>query len=965
MRKFLILAACLFITAQLLAQTGVIKGKNDLYLANTVVIKLKQAPTADFNGNALLPAGVKSSMAPYSVTSSVQEFPPQANRLFKESGGLERIVSLHYTSGEDPLVISKKLARLKDVEWAEPKYIRKVTYDVNDPMFDPLTQYNLYITKAKEAWDISRGDKSIVIGIVDDGVYWGHPDLAANIHQNLGEDANHNGVTIIWDGTQWIPDPGDLNGIDDDGNGYVDDLVGWDFGGDNGTPDNNPEEDVPTHGTLVAGIAGAVTNNGIGIASMGFNCSLLPVKCSRKDMDPRLIIYGYEGIKYAADNGAKIINCSFTGYAYSHAEQEIINYAISKGALVIAAAGNDNIDLPAYPASYQGVLSVGATNAADKMWSASNYGGTIDVTAPGQQIYGTWGKDSYTVANGTSLAAPITAGLAGLIKSRFPDYTPLQIGEQIRATSDDISSLNADSLKYKMGKGRINAYNALTITNAVSVRATNIQINDEGNHNGIIQSGELASISTDFVNYLSPVQGVQVTLSTDNQYISIENSTFNTGAMASLGTVSNSSNKFYFKVKSWAPYNLKVNFLLTYSASGYSDYQMVQVIINQTYNTIAENNIALTVASSGNIGYDDYPNNLQGQGLRFMGGENLLFEGSFMYGTSAATLADAARIDNNSKSINFKTLSPFTIKNSSSHADLEGSAIFNDDYLGTSKLGIETKLIAYEYKESPYDNFVILRAVLANKTGADINNLYAGWFLDFDLDGTDYDNNNVSYDSANKIIYAYDRPDGPFKYYVGASLLTGQNTGVFAIDNTLDNNGLTLYPSFTKSAKWQMLSGGIAKTSAGTGDISLIISGGPVNIKAGSYENISFVLAIGNTPADLKTIISNSRAKYASIPNDAGNDPVEIPANYYLSQNFPNPFNNFTKIIYDLPKDDYVKIKVYDILGREIVTLVNAFQTAGKNYSVMFNGASVPSGIYFYRIETTSYRQTKKMVVVK
>ena len=967
MRKILFFAPLLAISLQIYAQNGLLKSGKDYYLPNIVVIKLKQAPQADATGNITLPAEMNKALSPYSVSSAMQKFPGSKNSLYKGEPELNKIISLTCVSNEDPLIISKKISRIKGVEWAEPKYAREVTYDVNDPEFiaNTLTQYNLYIIKAKEAWDVNRGNKSVIIGIIDTGVFWKHPDLTQNIYQNLREDADHDGHTIEFSGTGWVLDTGDLNGIDDDGNGYVDDLIGWDFGGTNGVPDNNPEEDSPIHGTLIAGVAGAVTNNGIGIASIGFNCSIMPVKGTRSDMDGRFVIFGFEGIKYAADNGAQIINCSFSGYAYSKAEQEVINYAVSKGALVVAAAGNDNIELPSYPSSYEGVLSVAASNALDKIWSATNYGANIDVIAPGQQIYSLWGTEGYRAVNGTSVASPLVAGLAGLVKSQFPNYTPLQVAEQIRITTDDIYSINADSLRYKLGSGRINAYKALTTNNAVSVRAKNVKFNDEGNQNGILQSGELVSVGMDFYNYLSPVSNFQAVISTASPYVTISNSTFSSNSIETLGLVSNSNNKFYFRISSSVPYNQRINFLITYSGSSYTDFQWISVVVNQTHDVMADNNLVLSIASSGNIGFDDYPNNMQGMGFKYLDSENLLFEGSFMYGTSATKMVDAARVDSRTQNRDFKTVTPFVKKAANLYADSEGFAVFNDDNALTNKLGIETRLLAYTYRSVPNNNYIILRTVLTNNSGSDISNLYTGWFLDFDLDESNYNNNVVSYDNVNKLIYAYDPGGNPFKYYVGAALLTDQDLGVFAIENTLTNNGMDITPTFTKQTKWNMLSGGIAKTSAGPEDISVIISGGPINIPANSFKNVSFVLASGMTLNELKASIANSRTKYLAIPNDKGLDPLEIPLEYRLSQNYPNPFISFTKILYDLPTDDYVKIRVFDILGREVAVITDGFRSAGKNYIAHFNGNQFPSGVYFYRIETSSFTDTKKMVLIK
>lgn len=964
MRKILAFAWLILYASQLWAQNGLIKGEKDYYLPNTLIIKLKTPPGADPRGNVSLPASLQRAASPIMVTSAVQPFPGETGALYKGSSSLSKIITINYSSGEDPVSAARRLAKNQEVEWAEPRYARKVTFDVNDTYYNSVTQYNLFKIDAARAWDINKGNKGIIIGIIDSGVFWGHPDLQANIHQNLAEDADRDGHTIEWDGTKWVFDPGDLNGIDDGGNGYIDDLAGWDFGGNSGTPDNNPEEDPATHGTLVAGAASAVTNNNTGIASIGFNCSIMPVKCTRKDMDSRYVIYAVEGIKYAADNGAKIINCSFAGYSYSRAEQEVIDYAVSKGALVIAAAGNDNLRIPSYPASYNGVLAVAASNATDARWGASNYGETIDVSAPGQMIYSTWGSDGYTSVNGTSFAAPLTAGLAGLIKNQYPSYTPLQIAELIRVTSDDITSLNADSLRYLIGRGRINAYKALTASNAVSIRGEEVEFADENNRNGVIEKGETASIKIKFVNYLSPASGVRASISCSSPYITLLSNSFTIPSLASLESAINNNSKYYFKVGNGAPDNLRVNFLITYSGNGYNDFQWVSVVVNPSFGIMADNNLSLTISGTGNLGYSDYPVNEEGTGLRFLNGENIIFEGSYLYGTSASMLADAARVSETARNMDFKGVSPFVRSSAPLHSDAEGSCVFNDDIAGLNKMGIETKLIAYQFKTAPYNNFIILRGVLRNKSGVNISGLYAGWFLDLDLDASDYQDDIISFDQQSKIVYAYDSNGNPFSYYAGASLLTGQNFNVSAIDNQGSNNGVSIIPSFTKNAKWSLLTGAVSKTTAGPGDVSLMFSAGPININAGGFANAAFAIAIGGNLNELKNSINYAKEKYALIPEDDGSDPVVIPDSYSFAQNYPNPFSSFTRVEYGLPKEDYVSIKVYDALGREVALLKEGVMPAGKHYA-LFSGGTLPSGVYVVRIETPSFSSAKKMLLMK
>ena len=423
-----------------------------MYLSDEIVIKLK--PNSQF-----FKSQVPVFSAPLENYFNKLQIPEKAFLFKGNKSELSRILVLKLNSPRDPLIIAEELKDFDEIEWAEPKFLYNILFDPEDSLY--TTQRNLAKIKANLAWDITKGDTNVVIAIIDTGVDWDHPDLAVNIWHNYNEMPN--------------------NGLDDDNNGYVDDFNGWDLGGLTGTPDNNPMEDQPDHGTHVAGIASGVTNNGMGIASIGFNCKIMPVKTSindvRSDQGVALVSFGFEGIVYAVDNGADVINCSWGGSGFSRLGQETINYAIQNGSLVVGAAGNNNLNATFYPASYEGVISVGSSDLADTKSSYSNYGADIDVMAPGASVISTWQNDTYIINSGTSMASPFASGLAALIKSRFPGYTPLQIGEQLRATADDIYPENP-SLNYLLGKGRINAFNAVKDTNAKSVRAVDIRFSD-------------------------------------------------------------------------------------------------------------------------------------------------------------------------------------------------------------------------------------------------------------------------------------------------------------------------------------------------------------------------------------------------------------------------------------------------------------------------------------------------------
>ncbi|HDZ42302.1 MAG TPA: peptidase S8, partial [Bacteroidetes bacterium] len=357
---------------------------------------------------------------------------------------LSKIFYLKIPLNADVQSIARELSQNPNIEYAEPRYIYKM-YDVPD---DPLYSDQWYLPKinASDAWDISQGDADVVIGIIDTGVDWTHPDLAENMWTNAGEtglDAQGNNKRT--------------NGIDDDNNGYIDDWNGWDFCGDDGyTPDNDPM-DTHGHGTHCSGMASAVTNNEIGVAGLGRNCRIMPIRV----IYYTTLLYGPEGIVYAADNGCDIVNLSWGGDPPSSFLNDAIQYAHQSGTFVIAAAGNDDTSEKKYPASYANVLSVAATDENDTKADFSSYGSSIDVSAPGNHMLSAMLDDSYAYMSGTSMAAPLVAGLAGLIKSQNPNWTNVQIANQILMSADNIDELNPQFIGM-LGSGRINALNALT-----------------------------------------------------------------------------------------------------------------------------------------------------------------------------------------------------------------------------------------------------------------------------------------------------------------------------------------------------------------------------------------------------------------------------------------------------------------------------------------------------------------------
>ncbi len=861
-------------------------------------------------------------------------------KLYKnaDNSELNKTFIIEYSSPHDPKYLAQTLSKQKNLLWAEPHYVDDIVFSPDDPSYADTTQWHLYTIEAAAAWDVTKGNSDIVIGIIDTGVYWHHPDLEGNIWTNPNEIANNN--------------------VDDDNNGYIDDVHGWDFGSN----DNDPTEDAPVHGTHVAGIAAAVTNNNTGIASIGFNSKYMPVKITSGSSGE--FPFPFEAIRYAVDNGADILNFSWRGTSYSNAEQELMNYAVSKGVAIISAAGNDNSDALTYPASYDGVLSIAGTRIGDSRYAASNYGVTVDVAAPGAGIYSTWNESGYRNLSGTSMSTPLTAGLAALVKSQFPNYTGLQIEEQIRANTDNIDAINPNFAKL-LGSGRINAVNAVSNIDAKSVRAVDVNFIDNGNGDGIFTSGENVEIEIKFRNYLSHITGLSVKLTSTDSNITITNDNFSAGSLGTLDSISNSANKYSFDISSSVPQNHELKLLLNYTADGgYADYQWITVNLNPTYATQSGNDIALTINGTGALGFNNYGDPpTGGDGLKFKNGSNLLFEGAFMYGISSSSVMDVAHIDYlTSRSNDFSNEIPFTITNGDV-ADEQGRTVFNDNNAGNSKLGIQTELNSFSFANVPNDEFITLRYTLRNTSDSNYSNFYAGLYFDLDISGGDYLGDTVSYDETNNFGYAFDKDGNPDSVFVGFALVSSDKYGFYAVLNDGSDGGIKVDDQFTKFEKWKVISSGLSKENAGTGDISLAISTGPYSLPAGGRKDIAFTIGAAYNLTDLQTVMIQSRNKYADIP--VGITFIDnLPSKFFLSQNYPNPFNPTTNINFSVPVSGKYLLNIYNILGQKVTTLINKNLSAGK-YSVKFDASKLASGVYMYRLSSEKVNLSRKMVLIK
>lgn len=462
-------------------------------------------------------------------------------------------IGLHVVQCPQGLGVEQTITRYKSqksVAFAEPDFIVRATGFAtssatrsgqapkgtpNDPEFDRL--YGMVNISAPAAWDVHTGTAGFTTAVIDTGIDRSHQDLAANTWINTDEIAG--------------------NGLDDDHNGWVDDRFGWDFA----DGDNDPDADDGTgngkdHGTHCAGTVGAVGGNGIGVAGVAWACKLMSVRAL--DADGSGATSGViEAVIYAADNGANTISMSLGG-GFSTAWDSSIEYAYSRNCVIVCALGNEESEITSdeytwvSPVCNDGagtenkVIGVAAVDSADlKCWFSnySNYGSFCDVSAPGEDIYSTLWPSGYGYMSGTSMATPHVAGMATLLRSRYPNLSNAQIIARVRATADDISLVNG-SHGDKLGTGRINVYRGVSPLTAGPPALVGFGIDDDnangthGNGDGRCDPGEAVRLTVRVRNQGSAVlRAVSSTVSTTSAGVSISDNADTFGDIGGSETV--------------------------------------------------------------------------------------------------------------------------------------------------------------------------------------------------------------------------------------------------------------------------------------------------------------------------------------------------------------------------------------------------------------------------------------------
>ncbi|NIP43969.1 MAG: S8 family serine peptidase, partial [candidate division Zixibacteria bacterium] len=474
--------------------------ERDIQIPTRLIVKVKTLEDST-PGNRMIDLNKIAGKIRIDDKYGITDTKPLFARISVGSGdeSLSGIYVLEFRKGTDLEAAAREYEALEGIEYAHPDYLLELYVPPDDPHYGvqwPLNNigqgyphvlrrdgnYNdtlitMYGTpgadiNALEVFENPPDNTSLVIiAVIDTGVDMDHPDLAGKIWQNPGEVAD--------------------NGIDDDHNGYVDDIRGWDYTSGSGAPpvpDNDPSDSYG-HGTHCSGIIASLTDNLVGMAGVVPDCKIMPLKF----YPVMLSSYASAAIVYAADNGADVISMSF-GYPWQiEILEDALEYARSKGVVLCAATGNDGIAKFNFPGAYPSVISVGASTSDDEVAFFSTYGEQMDVVAPGYSVLSlrAAGTDMYApgepnvhiidenyyVASGTSMACPHAAAVAAYMMSTSPGLKPDAVQQIMQNTADDIvdpygDGLNLPGWDQYSGHGRINLENALAAVPAIAARIT-------------------------------------------------------------------------------------------------------------------------------------------------------------------------------------------------------------------------------------------------------------------------------------------------------------------------------------------------------------------------------------------------------------------------------------------------------------------------------------------------------------
>ncbi|HOG18962.1 MAG TPA: S8 family serine peptidase [Salinivirgaceae bacterium] len=788
----------------------------------------------------------------------------------------------------------KYLQEFDFIEWVEYRDCQELFYEPNDPLIG--SQYYLDLIRAFDAWNISLGDSTVKVGIVDTGIDPTHIELVNQIAYNY-------------------LDP--VNGIDDDGDGFIDNFMGWNIAENN----YNVTADVNLHGVGVAGIVVAQSNNGIGIAGVAPGVRILPVKIMSYS---GLLKSSYEGVVYAAEHGCKIIVCSWGGVLPSNLGREVIRYVVDElGVLVVAAAGNSRNEDLYYPASYPGVVSVLASNQFNHKWEGSTYGYRIDITAPGQNILSTAFGNTYSSSSGTSNAAPIVAGVASVIKSLRPHLNPYQIAAQIKATAMCLDTMPANvPYRDKMGAGRVDMFRAVSDTNLFYLHIPTKIIDAEE-----VCPSETYRLKGELKNLLCSKNGVTVTISPLSEYVSIANNTFTVNNWQSGDIVQLEDYNIRLIIDANTPLDLLIPVRFTYSVDGRNYREVRTISTEKSWYDIDMFDLKMTLSNVGKPAYHSL-SPLIGNGFRKENSSPLLWDVGLVVGKSEVKVVSG--IYNNADFISNRSVSHVE------NMTLQQATAYFTDINSPNSVGLDYQVTAYTGSEYPLNTAVIYEVTVTNVTNATIENIRVGMFANWIVrTGAIVTTNRqlqlVTTNSAD--IYPYTH---------GVTVLSDtESFNNYTFDTGASPQGVDITDNFTTQEMWQALNNSREMTYALEKTTPAHLTSAKIDVlQPAQPQLIRFAFLTDSHVSQIERHVQALRNHFTNISE------TDKPSFIV----YPNPANK-TVLFSETPN----KVTVYNLLGEKVFET----QTAVSELNV----ENWASGVYLFVVEAGGSKTIHSIVV--
>ena len=837
-------------------------------------------------------------------------------RLFKASEVLSRTYRIKFneknTSRKALKQIKKSINGVELVELIQVPDLMSID-DFNDPLRFDLDW--LIQIKAFEAFEIEDGDENIIIGISDAGILSEHEDLVNSLATFEGE----------------IPN----NKIDDDGNGYIDDYNGFNLvpgskDGPWGNPFNSSE-----HGTRCAGIIGATQNNGLGILGSGGKCKIFPIKMA--PFGTEFLTHSYESIIFAADRGIDILNCSWGAQGfYSGIEQSIIDYAIAKGMLVIVSSGNVDFSVvdedrikAFYPAAYKGVLSVGSVNSNDIVAGSSSLGTHNRIMAKGVDNITTENSDDKydDKASGTSFAAPVVAGAAGIVKARYPELSPEEIAEHLRLSTDIISNINA-SIK-EILPGRLNLLKAVTTDpfSRPSFRLENYSFSNEANEpRKRYNENQVVKISLDIKRFLGGEGEYTFTLSEALNLTGDDIDIINNSQSINVIDEDNYQlNDFSFRVIRPSPRPILFRVDIS-GANNYSDFFLFEFTSDEPVLTLENDGLIFSLADNGRIGYSD-DSQVHGEGFAPKDQANWLWQAGYFL------------VNKNGYSSAINEFSSLETTKEFTGSDFNVNTIFGTDAQSRASfyLSQEAFISSLDRKWGK------INITLSNRDKPATDSVGFGISMDWDMGfGDDYEVNitenldGVFVDDSNpNSTLAQCAFDTSYSYFIGAALHDKTASGIVSAGGGESFN----FFNINKNDAIELTSSGSSIQSSDTIDVGFFIGAFfPEGFNNGDID-CTVCLAAASSKEELRANLNNCLNNINSVENQE-------------YENFISYSKGFIRINKDLNDFD---LQIYDLNG----ALVNVFKS--------LNNQEIPldlkRGVYFVKVIDNGNSYDEKILV--